>query len=256
MLALVGVNVDWVASAAPGVYVTVDWVWLLVPLLTAEPPRVATNTPLPVAVGDVTVDVYVPLLLSVTEPIVPVPDCFVIATVDPPLVKLFPLTSFAWTVNTCVLLPFAVMLELAGANVDCAASAAPGVYVTVACVWLPVPLFTGDPANVATNTPLPVAVGDVTVACVWLPPPLLTAEPPSVATNTPLPVVAGDVTVAEYVPLLLSVTEPIVPVPVCLVIATVAPPDVRLLPLASFAWTVRTCVLLPSAEMLALVGVS
>ena len=164
MLALVGVNVDCVALAAPGVYVTVDWVWLPVPLFTAAPPNVATKTPLPVAVGEVTVAVYVPLPLSVTEPILPVPLCLVIVTVEPPLVNKLPFTSFAVTVNTCVLLPSAVMLALVGVSVDCVALAAPGVYVMVDWVWLPVPFFTGLPPNVATNTPLPVAVGEVTVA--------------------------------------------------------------------------------------------
>src|SRR6185503_8340798 len=97
----------------------VDCVWLAVPLLTADPPSVATNTPLPVAVGDVTVAVYVPLLLSVTDPIVPVPDDFVIVTVEPPVVRLLPLASLAWTVSTCVLVPFAVIEALVGVSVDC-----------------------------------------------------------------------------------------------------------------------------------------
>ena len=70
-----------------------------VPLLTGLPPRVATKTPEPVAVGAVTVAVYVPLALSMTAPIVPVPDCLVIVTVDPPEVRLLPLESLAWTVK-------------------------------------------------------------------------------------------------------------------------------------------------------------
>ena len=78
--------------------------------------------------------------------------------------RLLPFASFACTVNTCVEDPFAVIDELVGVNVDCVASAAPGVYVTVACVCEPVPLLTGWPPRVATNTPLPVAVGEVTVA--------------------------------------------------------------------------------------------
>jgi len=56
---------------------------------------VATKTPEPLAVGAVTVAAYVPLLLSVTELIVPVPDCLVIVTVAPPLVRLLPLASLA-----------------------------------------------------------------------------------------------------------------------------------------------------------------
>jgi hypothetical protein len=142
----------------------VEVVWLPVPLFTAAPPKVATNTPLPVAVGDVTVAVYVPLPLSVTEPMVPVPDCFVIVTVSPPAVKVFPFTSFAVTVSTCVEEPSAVMEAVVGVKVDWVALAAPGVYVTVEVVWLPVPLFTAEPPRVATNTPLPEAVGEVTVA--------------------------------------------------------------------------------------------
>ena len=45
------------------------------------------------------------------------------------------------------------------------------------------------------------------------------------------------------------------PVPEDLVIVTVAPPLLRSLPLASLACTVSSCVLVPSAVMLALVGV-
>ena len=95
MEADVGVRVDCVALAAPAVYVIVDWVCEPVPDLTGWPPSVATNTPDPVAVGEVTVAVYVPLELSVTDPIVPVPDDFVIVTVEPPTVMLFPLMSLA-----------------------------------------------------------------------------------------------------------------------------------------------------------------
>src|SRR5436190_2018334 len=127
MLALVGVNVDCVASAAPGVYVIVDVVCEPVPDLTGLPPRVATNTPEPVAVGAVTVAVYVPSPWSVTEPIEPVPDCFVIVTVEPPLVRSLPKASFACTVRTWVAVPLAVIDELVGVSVDWVASAAPGV---------------------------------------------------------------------------------------------------------------------------------
>ncbi len=70
--------------------------------MTGLPPRVATKTPDPVAVGAVTVAVYVPLPLFVTAPIEPVPDCFVIVTVEPPVVRLLPKASFACTVNTWV----------------------------------------------------------------------------------------------------------------------------------------------------------
>jgi len=112
----------------------VDCVWLPPPLFTELPPNVATNTPLPVAVGDVTVAVYVPLPLSVTLPIVPVPDDLVIVTVAPPVVRLLLVISLACTVNTCVLLPSAVILALVGVKVECAALAAPTIYVMVDCV--------------------------------------------------------------------------------------------------------------------------
>ena len=65
--------------------------------------------------------------VSVTLPIVPVPDCFVMVTVEPPVVRLFPLASLACTVRTWVLVPLAVMLALDGVRVDWVASAAPGV---------------------------------------------------------------------------------------------------------------------------------
>src|SRR5205809_107252 len=103
--------------------------------------------------------VYVPWPLSVTEPIVPLPDCFVIVTVVPPEVRLLPFASFACTVKICVALPFAVIDADVGVSVDCVASAGPGTYVTVAVVWEPVPDLTGLPPSVATNTPEPVAVG-------------------------------------------------------------------------------------------------
>ena len=77
----------------------VDCVCEPVPDLTGWAPKVATNTPDPVAVGEVTVAVYVPLLLSVTAPIVPVPDDFVIVTVCPPTAIVFPFASLAVTVK-------------------------------------------------------------------------------------------------------------------------------------------------------------
>jgi hypothetical protein len=64
----------------------------------------------------------------------PVPENFVIVTVAPPTPTLSPSASLAVTVNTCVLVPSAVMLALAGVKVDAVASAAPATYVTVAWV--------------------------------------------------------------------------------------------------------------------------
>ena len=65
--------------------------------------------------------------MSVTVLIVPVPDCLVIATVAPPLVRLLPLASLARTVSTWVAAPLAVIEDEVGVSVDWVASAAPGV---------------------------------------------------------------------------------------------------------------------------------
>src|SRR5437899_2696883 len=61
---------------------------------------------------------------------VPVPDCLVIVTSEPPLVRLLPNWSLAWTVRTWVELPLATIDELVGVRVDWVASAGPGVKVT------------------------------------------------------------------------------------------------------------------------------
>ena len=97
------------------------------PDLTGWAPSVATNTPEPTVTGEVTVAVYVPLLLSVTAPIVPVPDDLVIVTVCPPTVMLFPLASLAWTVKSWVEIPSAAMEAEVGVRVDCVALAVPAV---------------------------------------------------------------------------------------------------------------------------------
>ena len=71
----------------------------------------------------------------------------------------------------------------------------------------------------------------------------------AVAFNEPVtmavPAVVGEVSVAEYVPSLLSVTDPSEPRVVKS--ATVSPPEVRSLPLASLSWAVIVEVLTPSA---------
>lgn len=95
-----------------------------VPPCTADPPSVAEKTPLPVAVGAVTVAVYVPLPLSVTEPTVPVPDAREMTTVDPPELRLLPYWSLACTVSVTVD-PFAVTELLDAVRVDWLAVAAP-----------------------------------------------------------------------------------------------------------------------------------
>src|SRR4051812_22218691 len=83
--------------------------------------------PEPVEAGAVTSTVYVPSLLSETEPTVPVPVPLVTVTVSPPAVKLLPFASFARTVRVAVDDPSAVIEADVGVRVAVAASAAPGV---------------------------------------------------------------------------------------------------------------------------------
>ena len=64
---------------------------------------------------------------------------------------------------TCVLTPSAVIDDVAGLIVECAALAAPGMYVTTddeALTAVP----TAVPLSAAVTVPDPTAVGDVNVA--------------------------------------------------------------------------------------------
>ncbi len=110
-----------------------------------------------------------PSLLSVTEP--SVPWSVASTTVAPPLVRLLPLTSFAWT----------VIVEVAPAASDAGA-----------------PEMTDWPAFGT----LPAEKPTVTV--------LATAPPPSVASTCAVPALV-EVSVAVYVPFPLSVTDESVP---------------------------------------------
>jgi hypothetical protein len=60
--------------------------------IIAIPPIVPETLDVPAVVEDVNVALYVPLLLSVTED--SVPSVFESIMVAPPLIKLFPFTSF------------------------------------------------------------------------------------------------------------------------------------------------------------------
>ena len=96
------------------------------------------------------------------EPIVPVPDTEKI-TVALPVAKLLSFTSRAWTVTISVLEPSAVIDDVAGPIVECAALATPEIYVTTedeALTAVP----TVVPPNVAVTVPDPTAVDDVKVA--------------------------------------------------------------------------------------------
>src|SRR5437899_7165463 len=83
---------------------------------------------------------------------VPVPDCLVIVTSEPPLVRLLPNWSLAWTVRTWVELPLATIEELVGVRVDWVASAGPGVQVTEPPVWEPVLTISGAQTEIATDS--------------------------------------------------------------------------------------------------------
>ncbi|CAM3928891.1 hypothetical protein AQAU111925_13560 [Aquirufa aurantiipilula] len=82
---------------------------------------------------------------------VPEPEEFVIVTVAPPAVKLFPLASFAVTTNTCVD-PSATILAEVGVKVETAASAAPATTVkALESPVLPLTLPATEPVAVKTT---------------------------------------------------------------------------------------------------------
>jgi hypothetical protein len=184
-------------------------------VVTAVPPMVAPIDRAVPAVLAVKVAVYVPFALSVTAPIVPslVPDPFVNVTVDPPDVSELPAASFAVSVSATT--PPTATLAAETDTREVATDAGPGVTVNVGCV-----VVTADPFSVAE---------------------IARAVPATTPVNAAL-----------YVPLLLSVTAPIVPVLVpdpASAKATVAPPAGRFTPAASFA-----CRLIVSVEPLATVA--
>src|SRR5438552_10867425 len=119
------------ALAAPGVTVMVGstdvtgFPLIVAPMVVAVP-----------AAAPVTVAVYVPLLLSVVPPIVPVlvPPDRLNATVSPPVVRLFPAPSLAWSVSVAVAPDTTVPLDVV--TVDVAVEAVPGVTVIVGRVEL------------------------------------------------------------------------------------------------------------------------
>jgi hypothetical protein len=170
----------------------------------AEPFTVAPidlAVPAPLAVN---VAVYVPFALSVTAPKVPVlvPAPSVNATVAPPVVIAFPAASFSVAV-TVVVAP-AATVPVPTETVDCTGEGGPGVTVKVGMA-------------------------------------VVTAAPSSAAAiERAVPAVVA-VSVAEYVPLPLSTTAPIVPAlvpPAPSAKATLAPPEPIVAPDASFVVSV------------------
>jgi hypothetical protein len=100
--------------------------------VNALPPKVPLTVDVPAVVADVNVAVYVPLLLSLTEP--KVPNVGLKTTTPPEAVKLFPFESFNCTVIVEMLVPFAV-IELGEALiVDWVSDAAPTTVVILAVV--------------------------------------------------------------------------------------------------------------------------
>ena len=95
-------------------------------------------------------------MLSVIDP--SVPEVVDSATVAPPLVRLFPLTSFNWTVTVEVEVPLAVMLEGDAVIVDVVTDAGPGVKATVAVSVIAVP------PKVPLTVAVPAVVLEVSVA--------------------------------------------------------------------------------------------
>ncbi len=105
-----------------------------------------------------------------------------IVTLAPPALRLLPFASVAVTVRSCVLLPSAVMVALAGVSVDCVASAAPAVPVALK--------VTGEPARpmrVAVRVLAPALVPKVQLPTVAMPEALVAgvrsvAKPPPLVT--------------------------------------------------------------------------
>jgi len=133
-------------------------------IVTGSVVSVAVNVGLP-AVRDVTVNVTTPKELEgpeAAEIVSRAPRLDTRLTVLPGTGLLFKSSSVTATVE--LLTPSAVTNPGEAVTVDTNVSTGPGVYATVAAVWLAVPPSTALPSNVATNTPFPVAVGAVTVA--------------------------------------------------------------------------------------------
>jgi hypothetical protein len=122
-------TIEFEREAAPGVTVIVGIVEV-----TAAAFIVAASVVAVPAVDPVKTTVYVPLLLSTTEPKLPfeVPPDFETTTVSPPLVSGFAFASFAVTV-TVEVAPDWIEAALTE-TVDCASERAPGVTATVGSV--------------------------------------------------------------------------------------------------------------------------
>jgi len=141
---------DVAALAAPGANIIISLSAILEPLIF--PVTVAG----PATVDEVSIAVYVPLLLSVMLPIEPADVVSVI--VAPPIVRLFPLMSFTCTVMIEVLVPLATIEE--GDAVICvvAVLAAPGVKDTISLSVI------ADPFICPVMVAVPAVVDDVSVA--------------------------------------------------------------------------------------------
>ena len=160
------VIVEVVALAAPGTKATVSLSVMDVP------PTVPVITELPAVVAEVSVAVYVPSPLSVTED--SVPSVLLSVTVAPPVVRSLSEASFNCMIIVVIDVPSAVIEVREAVMVEFAA--------------LDTPLFTK-----ATVSSSPIDV------------------PANVPVITELPAAVAEVRVAAYVPLPLSITEESVP---------------------------------------------
>jgi hypothetical protein len=132
---------DWLVEIAAGVTWTVGKV-----LVTATPPIVAPIVRAVPATIPVKLAVYVPFVLSVVAPTVPVlvPPEAVNTTVDPPVLRLLPAASFACSVSVTALPDATVPLDTLTTDPVAAVEIAPTVTWTVGSV-----LVTATPPIVA-----------------------------------------------------------------------------------------------------------
>ena len=117
------VMVEVATLAAPGVKVTVSESAMVTPF------TIPVMIELLAVVEEVNVAVYVPFPLSVTVEIVPA--VFESATLDPPVVRLFPLESVNCTVMIDVLIPSAMILTGEAVITELFSSGGPGTNATV-----------------------------------------------------------------------------------------------------------------------------
>jgi hypothetical protein len=152
-VALETVTTDVLVEIAPTVTVTVGSVEV-----TALPPIVALIVVAEPAVTPVRVAVYLPFRLSVVAPIVPVlrPPEAVKTTVSPPLVRLFPAASLAWSVRVTV--PPDATVGLETVTTEVLVETDDGETVTLAVCTMATPLIVAETVFASATVELSVPV--------------------------------------------------------------------------------------------------